>query len=96
MEFTPKGIPTSLRPFFQEYVLEDIDPDKHPFTVIERTLEWGNREEVHWLFARYGRERLADWVRQAGWRCLSRHTLHLWKPYFSLPESPERRNAWPY
>ena len=33
MELTPKGMPTSLRPFLQEYVLEEIDPDDHPFTV---------------------------------------------------------------
>jgi len=96
MELTPKGMPTSLRPFFQEYVLEEIDPDDHPFTVIERTLEWGNREEVRWLFAHYGRARLAEWVQQVGWRCLSRRMLHLWRPYFDLPELPERRNAWPH
>jgi hypothetical protein len=28
MEFTPVGIPTSLRPFFQEYVLDEIDPER--------------------------------------------------------------------
>jgi hypothetical protein len=57
LEFTPVGIPTSLRPFFQEYVLEDIDPDQSAFTVIERTLAWGDVPELRWLFARYGRDR---------------------------------------
>jgi hypothetical protein len=61
---TPAGIPVSLRPFFQEYVLEDLDPERSAFTVIERTLAWGDLSELRWLFARYGRERLA------GWRCL--------------------------
>ncbi len=26
LERTPAGIPVSLRPFFQEYSLEDLDP----------------------------------------------------------------------
>jgi hypothetical protein len=52
MERTPAGIPVSLRPFFQEYVLEDLDPERSAFTVIERTLAWGEVPELRWLCAR--------------------------------------------
>jgi hypothetical protein len=75
LELTPAGIPVSLRPFFQEYVLEDLDPERSAFTVIERTLAWGDRRELQWLFAIYGPERLAEWIRQAGWRRLPRRRL---------------------
>jgi hypothetical protein len=65
-------IPATLRPFFQEYDFGKLDPERSAFTIIERTLAWGDRAELRWLFARYGRQRLAEWVRQAGWRCLPR------------------------
>jgi hypothetical protein len=59
LECRPAGIPISLRPFFQEYVLEDLDPERSAFTVIERTLAWGDIPELSWLFVYYGPERLA-------------------------------------
>ena len=48
LEQTPAGIPVSLRPFFQEYVLENCDPEGSAFTVIERTLAWGDLPELRW------------------------------------------------
>lgn len=96
MEFTTKGIPRSLRPAFQEYDLEQIDPEEDAFTVIERALTYGNREELAWLFSYYRRERLASWVRQWGWRRLPRHRLAFWTAYFDLEPLPQRRNIWPY
>lgn len=86
LERTPAGIPVSLRPLFQKYVPENLDPDRSAFTVIERTLAWGDLPEPRWLFARYGRERLAEWVRQAGWRCLPRRRLRYWVSFFRLDD----------
>jgi hypothetical protein len=57
---TRAGIPSSLRPLFQEYVLEELDPMQNTFLIIERTLAWGDVAELKWLFATYGRERLAE------------------------------------
>jgi hypothetical protein len=48
LEQTPAAIPVSLRPFFQEYVLEKLDPEDSAFTVIERTLAWGDLPELRW------------------------------------------------
>jgi hypothetical protein len=94
--YTARGIPLSLRPAFQEYDIEKLDPEEHAFTIIERALTWGNREETRWLFDRYGPERLAAWVRSAGWRRLPRYRLALWATYFDLPDLPERKGIWPY
>jgi hypothetical protein len=100
LAFTPKGIPVSLRPCFQEYRLEELDPERDAFTIIERTLALGDRREVRWLFHRYGRERLIEWVRQAGWRLLSRRRFRLWANYFGIHEHlsnlPRRRGVWPH
>ena len=95
-EHTPAGIPVSLRPFFQEYVLEDIDPERSASTVIERTLAWGNVPELRWLFSRYGKARLADWVCQNGWRFLPRRRLKFWIAYFGLSNYHSGERIWPH
>ncbi len=96
LEQTPAGIPTTLRPFFQEYDLENLDPERSAFTVIERTLAWGDLPELRWLFARYGSERLADWVRQAGWYCLPRRRLKYWLCFFDLAAYRRGERIWPH
>jgi hypothetical protein len=94
MMFTVKGVPLTLRPAFQEYVLEDLDPTEHDFSIIERTLAYGQREELRWLFRQYGATKLADWVREAGWRLLPQRRLSFWTTYFDLSELPQRGGVW--
>jgi hypothetical protein len=99
LPLTANGIPISLRPCFQEYTLEKLDPERDAFTVIERTLARGDRRELRWLFARYGRERLAEWVRQTGWWRLSRRRFRFWLAYFDIHDyrrNPLGRGVWPY
>jgi hypothetical protein len=96
LERTPAGIPLSLRPFFQEYVLEDLDPERSAFTVIERTLGWGDVPELRWLFARYGRERVLAWVREVGWYLLPRRRFHYWRCFFDLREYRHGERLWPH
>jgi len=80
--------------FFQEYAFEKLDPERSAFTIIERTLAWGDRAELRWLFARYGRQRLAEWVRQAGWRCLPRRRFLFWICYFQLDDYARGEKIW--
>ena len=59
-------VPLSLAPFFQEYDIASINPETDSFTIIERTLQFGNREELRWLFETYSREQITSWVRHFG------------------------------
>ena len=96
---TPAGIPFSLRPCFQEYRLETLDLERDAFIIIERTLAFGNRYEVRWLFHYYGKARLREWVAQYGQRLLPRRRFRLWWYYFGLHETNDvrvRRGVWPY
>lgn len=98
MEMTPLGIPTSLRPFFQEYDLEKIDPNTAAFTVIERTLSWGNRRELRWLFRLYTREQMAEVVCDAGWRFIPRYRFFYWVNVFEIAEyrQSDYQRIWPH
>ena len=98
MEMTPLGIPVSLSPFFQEYDLEKIDPETATFTVIERTLSWGSRRELHWLFRRYTREQMAEVVRDAGWQLIPRYRFFYWLNVFEIVEyrKSDYQRIWPH
>ena len=43
---TSAGIPVSRHPLFQEYLLEDLGPERSAFTVVERALAWGDVPEL--------------------------------------------------
>ncbi|HSL45165.1 MAG TPA: hypothetical protein VK897_17160 [Anaerolineales bacterium] len=59
-------IPPSLASFFQEYDIARLNSEKDSFTIIERTLQFGNRSELRWLFSVYSRTQVADWVGRFG------------------------------
>ncbi len=73
------AIPQTLAPFFQEYSLSDLDSDRAASTVIERTLQFGNREEIRWLFGRYPRKQILDWLSGSGPERLPEPHLTFWK-----------------
>ena len=59
-------IPSTLAPFFQEYNLEKLNPQKDSHTIIERVLQFGNRAEIKWLFTVYSTEQITAWVKHFG------------------------------
>jgi len=78
LTFTPNGIPTSLRTYLQEYALEKLTPATGKHVVIGRTLEYGGRRELRWLFKQYGRKILAEWVSQFGFMNLTPISFNYW------------------
>jgi hypothetical protein len=72
-------IPPSLAPFFQEYDFRHLEPQKDAATIIERTLRFGNRAELRWLFQTYPRRQIADWVRTWGRYALPEPHLTFWQ-----------------
>ena len=84
--FTARGIPRGLTPFLQEYQIEQLDPDRARDTLIERTLRYGGRAELRWLFQRFGEPAIADWVRRWGRLGLPRAHLIFWQVVLNLSE----------
>jgi hypothetical protein len=95
---TSAGIPRSLAPFFQEYDLDQLDPTEHSSLIVERTLAYGDRRELRWLFDRYGKGALREWVQDVGARRLPWRRYNLWCVLMGLPpaQRAERRGVWPY
>jgi len=77
--------PASLTPFFQEYDLEQLTLERSATTIIERTLQYGNREEIRWLFSQYPRQRIRDWVKKWGKQVLPEPHLTFWRLVLDIP-----------
>ena len=81
-----QSIPSSLAPFFQEYDLQHLNPQKDAATIIERTLRYGDRSELRWLFGVYSRTQIADWVKTWGCYALPEPHLTFWKLFLETSE----------
>ena len=79
-------IPASLAPFFQEYDLEQLDRERSAHTIIERTLIFGNRAEIRWLFSFYSFEKIRDWVQRWGAMALNEPHRSFWRLVLGVEE----------
>ena len=72
-------IPKTTAPYFQEYEFSTLDTEKDADLIIGRTLEFGTREELKWLFKTYGSQRIKEFVRNRGYRFLSKRGFNYWR-----------------
>jgi hypothetical protein len=79
-------IPESFARLFQEYDFESVDVNLHANTIIERTLELGTWEELHWVFHHYGVRRIIEYLQQLGDRRLSKVTFNYWRKLLDVKE----------
>jgi hypothetical protein len=79
-------IPQSFARFFQEYDFESMDVNLHANTIIERTLELGTWEELHWVFHHYGVQRIIEYLKQFGDRRLTKITFNYWRKLLEIKE----------
>ena len=61
-------VPERLKSYFQEYNLDQLVPRRDANLIILRVLEFGNWDEIHWLFELYGTPRIRRFVRGLGER----------------------------
>lgn len=90
-------IPETLAPFFQEYNFANLNAERDVALVIERTLAFGNREELRWLFTRYGSARIRDWIQYDGARRLPLRAFLAWQTILEIPSaelSKPTRGVW--
>jgi len=73
------AIPSSLAPFFQEYDIARLDPQTDASTIIERTLRFGTRAELRWLFAEFQPTQIRAWVAAWGKFALPEPHLSFWR-----------------
>ena len=80
-------IPATLAPFFQEYDIARLDPQWDSATIIERTLRFGTRAELRWLFQEFSRAQIRAWVMKWGTFALPEPHLTFWRLILEIEES---------
>lgn len=79
-------IPASLAPFFQEYDLGLLVTQTDSATIIERTLRFGTRAELGWLFDEFPRDQIRAWVVAWGKFALPEPHLSFWRLVLEIEE----------
>jgi len=77
-------IPEGLWPHFQEYDPVRLSLERDADLIIQRTLEFGTWDEVRWLFAAYGRQRIGAFLRKRGERLLPPVTFTYWRKLLGI------------
>ncbi|HEY5138361.1 MAG TPA: hypothetical protein VIJ25_03445 [Methylococcales bacterium] len=93
------SIPSSLKPFFHEYDLENLRLGRDADLIIQRTLEFGNWDELRWLIQVYRCERIRHFLREHGERWLRPVTFNYWRRLLGVrkwkPAPFEKVMPWP-
>ncbi len=87
-----RTLPASTAWLFPEYEFGKMNPRAYRHVIIERILERGTWSQVNWLFDTYGEKDVRDWVRQWGYRALTRRSFALWQLVLSIKRY--RAPAW--
>ncbi len=90
----PTGtIPIGLKPYFQEYDLNDLELGRDANLIIQRTLDFGTWDEIRWLFSQYGVKRIRLFLREYGERWLKPSSFNYWRKLLVVRKW--KRNAYP-
>jgi hypothetical protein len=73
------GIPSAQRRLFWDIDPEELSLCRDADYVIARILEHGRMDDVRWLLARFGRDRIHSFLRDRGSPELSDRTLGFWR-----------------
>ena len=93
-------IPAGLKPHFQEYDIARLDITRDANLIIQRVLEFGNWEEIRWLFETYRSKRIRLFLRERGERLLKPITFNYWRRLMGIrrwrksPFSTPKRDLW--
>jgi uncharacterized protein DUF6922 len=79
VEIAPNQLPRTSAWLFPEYDFSQMNPVDYEGVILERILERGTWAEVNWLFDSYGERKIAEWVREHGFRLLSPRSFALWR-----------------
>lgn len=80
------ALPEKLRWLFWEVDPGEIDVERHADYVIARIVERGRMEDVDWVLATYGEDRVHRFFRDVGHPELSPRTLSFWRAYFQAKD----------
>jgi hypothetical protein len=86
MPRTRKKLPRLLRPFFWDYVFDELSLERDRKLIVERVLTRGTWAAQRWVWENLGDEELRAWLRETSGRSLTPRQLRFWQLLLGLPE----------
>jgi len=86
-----KEIPKTIYPHFHEYDVKELDFKRDKNLIMERILEFGTKDEIHWLFKTYGVEEIKEFISRFGVRRLSKRAFNFYSIILGVKI---KRNEW--
>lgn len=80
-----KKIPSNIKIYLWDVKFETLDIKKHSGFVIERVLEYGDKESFSWLLKTYDKENILQVLRKS--KRISPKTGNFYAMYFGVPKS---------
>ena len=77
-------IPLSLKKYFWDVRIENVDIANHKDYIVSRLLEFGDEPAVNWLNSRYTTDEIAAVVRKS--RSLSPKSRNYWRLKYDFKE----------
>ena len=81
-----------------------LDLKRNSRQIIEKTLEWGEFTQIHWMMQAYPRDEIIEVIKSS--RQLSLKSANFWAEYYAIPRSEVRcltrllqkkqKVLWPY
>ncbi len=75
-------LPKSLKKYFWDVNFKNLDKDKYSHFIIERILEYGNKEAVAWMRKNYNQKQIQNALSSS--KNLSLKSANFWRIIFRL------------
>jgi hypothetical protein len=86
---TSKTLPRFLKRYLGEVKFEKVRLPERECYVVERLLEYGDDQAIHWLKETFALETIGRVVRES--RAISHRTANLWGLFLGIPHGEIRR-----
>ncbi len=85
-EIITPDLPSSTAWLFPEYRFNQMNSGDYVNVIVERILGRGSWAQIRWLFDRYDRPIIAQWVQRHGYRRLDKRAFHYWRWMLGITE----------
>lgn len=78
-------LPKYLQRYFWDVDFKILDTRKDSFFIIERLLEFGDRQSIGWLRRIFSEEEIKEVIKKS--RALSRRSCNFWSTVYKIPKN---------
>lgn len=97
-------LPKNLKKYFWDIDFEKLDLNKYPHFVIERILEYGDKETINWMMKQFKKSQIRQTLTKT--KGLTKKSANYWSSILAVPKNKisclsksyqkMQKSHWPY